>query len=273
MALLSVSSWLCPALLAQTGAATEPPAAPSASYETAHHYRLEASSFDNMVSNGFGQWWGGGVNLSWQPSHRLMTSGGIVWQRRPGETEQFGGWRTLVNWSKWFYTDVTVSGGGPQDPAAFFPRFRYDLTANLKVPWMPQLILTGGLTRLYFGAPNNGSIRRAGAIYYWRHFVFQGNLNFNDAQPGNHKSKSADGAVQYGQEGRYWVGLGAGRGREAWQTLALTPQDVEFESYSSSVFLRKWLARSYGVAFSYNYALKHTAYRIHGLEMKFFWDF
>lgn len=236
-------------------------------------FRLEASSFDNVVSNGFGHWWGGGIDLSWKASDRLTAAGSIFSQRRPGETEQFAGVRTLMNWSKWFYTDLSLSGGGPDDPGAFFPKLRYDLTANLKVPKMPGLILTGGLTRLYFGRPNDGRIGRGGAIYYWRRFVFQGNLNFNNARPGNRKSKSANGAVQYGQEGHYWIGLVGGGGREAWQTLALTPQDVEFTSYSASVFVRKWLAPAYGVAVSYSYALKRTAYRINGLEMKFFLDF
>ena len=64
-----------------------------------------------------------------------------------------------------------------------------------------------------------------------------------------------------------------GGGREAWQTLALTPQDVEFKSYSASVFLRKWLAPNYGIHVSYDYAVKRAAYRINGLEMKFFVDF
>ena len=236
-------------------------------------FRLEASGFDNMVSNGFGNWRGGGLSLSWTPSGRVALFGTILSQSRPGETEQLSELRTVVNWSKWFYTDMAVSGGGPEDPAAFFPRFRYDVAANLKVPLLPGLIFTGGLTRLYFGAPNNLRIRRGGVIYYWRRFVFQSNAYFNNARPGNRKSTSANGAVQYGQEGHYWVGLGAGGGRQAWQTLTLTPQAVEFTGTNASVFLRKWLAPSYGVAFSYNYTLIRTAYRINGLEMKFFLDF
>ena len=259
-----------PSPATQLATETAPPSAPEVAIR---RYRLEASSFDNKVSNGFGNWWGGGLTLSGQPSDRIMVAGSFFSQSRPGEWEQLVAFRALINWSKWFYTDATVSGGGPDDPAAFFPKFRYDLSANVKVPFLRGLILTGGLTRLYFGNPNNGRIRRAGAIYYWRHFVFQGNLNFNNARPGNHKSKAVDGAVQYGREGHYWIGLVAGGGREAWQTLTFTPQDVQFTSYSGSVFLRKWLARSYGVAFSYSYDLKRTAYRINGVEMKFFVDF
>ncbi|MBI4459947.1 MAG: YaiO family outer membrane beta-barrel protein, partial [Acidobacteria bacterium] len=143
----------------------------------------------------------------------------------------------------------------------------------LKLPTAPGLILTGGLTRLYFGAPNNGRVRRIGAIYYWKSFVFQADLNFNNARPGNRKSKAVTGAVQYGREHDYWMGFAFGGGREAWQTLSLTPQDVEFAGYSGRAFLRKWLAPDYGVVLSYEYSVKHTAYRIHGWQAKFFLDF
>lgn len=203
----------------------------------------------------------------------ITATGQVLAQRRPAETEPLGGGSTRIEWAKWLYTDVALSGGGSNDTAAFFPRLRYDWTANLKVPRASGLILNAGLTKLYFGDPIRGRVIRAGALYYWRRFVFPGTLYFNNSHPGNHASKSVNGAMQYGQEGRYWLGLVAGGGREAWQTLALSPQDVEFTSYSTSVFLRKWLAPHYGVVASYGYSLKHAAYRIHGLEFKFFLDF
>ncbi len=268
-----------PGALAQSGSAVEsgPTAevvgAPEVSGSNARRFHMEATGFDHVVSNDFGHWAGTGIGLSYRQSERLTVSGDVILQRRPGETESLFVFGSLVNWSKWFYTNLTLSGGGPDNPAAFFPRFRYDATANLKIPPLPGLILTVGLTRLYFGNPVNGRVSRAGAIYYWRDFVFQGSLNFNNVRPGNQKSKSVSGAVQHGREGSYWIGLVAGGGREAWQTLALTPQDVEFTSYSTSVFVRKWLGPSYGIAVAYSYSLKRAAYQINGLEMKFFLDF
>jgi len=262
------------AAAAQVTASTASVGDPSAPSEpTSRRFHLEATAFDNIVSNGFGHWAGTGLRLSHQTSRRLVLAGEAVSQRRPGETQRLFGLAANIDWSRRFYSEIAVSGGGPDDPAAFFPRFRYDLNLNFKLPEVPGLILTGGLTRLYFGHPVSGRVARAGAIYYWRRFVFQGLLHFNNVRPGNRKSKAVSSTVQYGQEGRYWLGLSAGGGREAWQTLALTPQDVDFTSYSASLFLRKWLAPSYGVAFSYHYSLKRTAYRIHGAEMKFFFDF
>ena len=278
LAMVAFTLWV-PGAFAQSGSAVESGPGAEASRKPelpgagVRRFRLEARGFDNIVSNDFGHWVGTGLNLSYQQSDRLAVSGGMISQWRPGETERLFTFGVLVNWSEWFYTNLELSGGGPDNPAAFFPQLRYDATANLKIPTLPGLILTGGLTRLYFGSPVNGRVSRAGAIYYWRNFVFQGSLNFNNVRPGNRKSKSVSGAVQYGREGSYWAGLAAGGGREAWQTLALTPQEVEFSSYSYSVFLRKWLNPSYGIAAAYSYSLKRTAYQINGLEMKFFLDF
>ncbi len=240
-------------------------------------YHLELTSFENSVSNQFGHWAGGGLSLSYKWSDRLTTTGQILAQRRPGEAQPLLGASTRIEWSRWFYTDLALSGGGPNDPAAYFPRARYDWTANVKLPGAPGLILNGGFTQLHFGDPVRGHVVRAGGVYYWDKLVFQGTLFLNTSQPGNRKSKAGSGAVQYGQEGRYWLGLTAGGGREAWQTLgltpALTPQDAEFTSYSAAVFLRRWLSPTYGVATSYGYTVKRAAYRIHSVDFTFFLDF
>jgi len=247
---------------------------PAASADAApRRFRLELTSFENNVSNGLGNWAGGGLSLGYKWSDRLTTTAQFLAQRRPGEVQPLLATFTRIEWSPWFYTDLALSGGGPDDPAAFFPRVRYDWTLNVKPPGLDGLILNGGFTQLFFGDPVRGHLVRAGAVYYWRRLVFQGTLFLNTSQPGNHKSKAGNGAVQYGQEGRYWLGFAAGGGREAWQTLALTPQDTEFSSYSASVFLRKWLSPIYGVATSYSYSLKRTAYRVHGVEFSFFVDF
>ena len=264
--LLAVLLCALPAHAQQGPADTIPPAA------SPRRFHLELTSFENGVSNQLGHWAGGGLSLAYKWSDRLTTTGQILGQRRPGEAEPLLGASTRIEWTPWLYTDLALSGGGANDPAAFFPRFRYDWTANVKPP-VPGLILNGGITQLYFGDPVQGRIVRAGAVYYWRRFVLQGTLFFNTSRPGNHKSKAGNGAVQYGQEGRYWLGLVAGGGREAWQTLALTPQDAEFTSYSSSVFFRKWLAPTYGVVTSYGYSVKRGAYRIHSLDFTFFLDF
>lgn len=241
--------------------------------ERFRHFRLEATGFDHMVSNRLGHWWGGGLELSWRAPARATISASIQSEQRPGEEERYGVFRTVVDLSKHVYIDASIGAGGPDSPAAYFPRYRYDWTMNLKVPRVPGLIFFGGATRLQFGTPVRGDILRTGAILYWRRFVFQSNVNMNNSRPGNRRSLSSGGAFQYGQEGRYWMGVSASGGHEAWQTLGLRPQDVDFSSNSASIFGRKWLTPAFGVAGAYNYSLKRTAYHMNGLEFKVFAEF
>ena len=207
LAMVAFTLWV-PGAFAQSGSAVESGPGAEASRKPelpgagVRRFRLEARGFDNIVSNDFGHWVGTGLNLSYQQSDRLAVSGGLISQWRPGETERLFAFGALVNWSEWFYTNLELSGGGPDNPAAFFPQLRYDATANLKIPPLPGLILTGGLTRLYFGSPVNGRVSRAGAIYYWRNFVFQGSLNFNNVRPGNRKVEIRErrGPVRAGRQ-------------------------------------------------------------------------
>ncbi len=193
-------------------------------------------------------------------------------QSRPGESEQLGALTTRIQWSDWFTTYLGGSGGGPNDPNAFFPRFRYDLNGILKTP-VPGLLLTGGYTRLYYGRPVSGRIARGGVILYLGKVVLQGILNHNNVRPGNRGSLSGLMAIQYGQEGRYWVGGTAGGGKEAWQTLGAAPADVEFDGYNVSLFVRKWFTPSFGAVATYNYNIRKTAYQYNGVELRLFWQF
>src|SRR3990172_13325995 len=107
------------------------PAAPPLPQEaTIRHYRLEIGSYDNSVSNGFGHWWGGGLSLTGQ-SRRLSISGQAISQSRPGEVAELYRVQKRILWADQFFTDFAVSGGGPNDPAAFFPRLRYDASINV----------------------------------------------------------------------------------------------------------------------------------------------
>jgi len=234
--------------------------------------RFEISQYGNAVSNHFGQWYGGGLHLFLDPSRRLNLMAEAIYERRPGEVEQTGVFAANIHWSSWFSTSLGVSGGGPDNSAAFFPRIRYDVNGSLRTP-IPGFWLTGGWTRLEYGNPVSGRIARGGFIQYAGKVVLQGMVNFNNARPGNRKSVYGSGALQYGQEGHYWVGVNAGGGREAWQTLGLFPFNAEFSGYNLSFFTRKWFTPSFGMVFTYNYFVKHTAYHYNGGEVRFFWQF
>jgi YaiO family outer membrane protein len=256
----------------QPAPAAGPPGPPGPPASRLFIGRFEMSQWGTSVSNGFGNWYGGGVHLYLDPKPKLSLLGEVFYEHRPNETEAAGALGATVHLNKWFYVNLTASGGGPGDSAAFIPRFRYDLTGNLQTP-LPGFIITGGWTRLWYGNPVSGRIIRAGFIQYAGKVILQGTVNFNNTRPGNHKSVDGVGAIQIGQEGRYWVGGSGGAGTEAWQTLGLFPSNVQFDGYHLSFFTRKWLTRSFGVALQYNYLIKHTAYHSNGGEIRFFWQF
>jgi YaiO family outer membrane protein len=234
--------------------------------------RFEVSQWGTSVSNGFGNWNGGGLHLFLDPTPRVSLLGEVFYEHRPNETEQAGAFAATIHLTKWFYTTLTISGGGPDDSAAFFPRYRYDINGTLATP-IHGFMLTGGWTRLQYGNPVSGRIIRGGFIQYAGKVILQGTVNFNNSRPGNHKAVDGIGSIQIGHEGRYWVGATGGGGTEAWQTLGLFPASVQFDGYNLSFFTRKWITRSFGVVFRYNYFIKHTAYHSNGGEIRFFWQF
>jgi len=206
------------------------------------------------------------------PTPRLSLMGEAFYEYRPSETEQGGTFGATIHLTPWFYTTLTVSGGGPDDSAAFIPRYRYDVNGTLKTP-IAGFLITGGWTRLEYGNPVSGRILRAGFLQYAGKVILQGTVNFNNSRPGNRKSVDGIGSIQIGHEGRYWVGATAGGGTEAWQTQGLFPSNVQFDGYHLSFFTRKWITRSFGVASRYNYSIKRTAFHSNGGEISFFWQF
>jgi YaiO family outer membrane protein len=250
-----------------TPAPLPPPAAPRPFLG-----RFEVSQWGTSVSNGFGNWYGGGLHLFLDPAPKVSLLGEFFYEHRPDETEQAGVFGATIHLNKWFYVNLTASGGGPDNSAAFIPQFRYDLTGTLATP-LRGFLVTGGWTRLQYGNPVSGRIIRAGFIQYAGKVVLQGTVNFNNTRPGNHKSVDGVGAIQIGQEEHYWLGVVAGGGTEAWQTIGLFPSSVQFDGYHLSFFARKWLTRRFGVVFQYNYLIKHTAYHSNGGEFRFFWQF
>lgn len=277
---------ISPALLAANFSAALPPAsssapalasaaqvqgAPAAS-DNPYKSRLEISSFNNSVSNDFGQWRGTGVHLALETSRQLGFFIESIHQWRPGDSEHFNALTIRTEWNSWFSTHLGVSGGGDDDPTGFYPRVRYDATGFLKTP-IPGFLLTGGYTRLYYGHPVSGRIARAGGILYLGPLILQGTAFFNNVRPGNRESLSGTFAAQYGREGSYWVGASVGGGKEAWQTQGVVAQNVEFTGYNTSVFTRKWITKNFGIHAAYNYSIRKTAYSYNGIEFRAFWEF
>ena len=103
--------------------------------------------------------------------------------------------------------------------------------------------------------------------------MIDGNLFINRSQPGDLYSASGLLAVQHGQEGRSWLGVTVGGGRELYQLVGQTPFEAHFMSYSLGTFYRKWFSRHAGIVFSGEYLDKLDAYRRAGGSARIFFEF
>ncbi len=235
---------------------------------------LELGAYGNLVSHGLGTWRGAQGQLWIRSNPRFIPAFFFETQDRPTGNQQNYAFFSYLNWSSSFYTTQGISYA-PQSGgrAIYFGKHRYDVNAFWKIPPRRQLVLSAGFTRIDFGRPGHGQIFNAGAIYYRKKLVIQTNVFANRSQPGNLWSGSAAVAAQYGREGAYWFGAGAGGGRELYRFIGEAATDLDFNSYSLNVFYRKWLSKHIGFVLRFDYHQKLTSYRWVGAGSNLFFEF
>src|SRR5215475_9699780 len=129
--------WIC-ALLGLSAAAiaqtAQPPSSPQDSGLPQLPFRFEAGGYDSHVTNGYGNW-GGAQTQFWVRSNPIFIPAFFFdSQTRPTGTQQNYAFFSYLNWSKSFYTTQGFSVAPQHDQAAiYFPKYRYDVKANLKV--------------------------------------------------------------------------------------------------------------------------------------------
>ena len=269
---ISSGYWLFAAVcLAQT-----PPPAPDVQPDTSSQlpYRLELGGYGSHVTQGYGDW-RGGQGLLWIRSNPIFIPEFFFdSQTRPGGTQQNYGFFSYLNWSKSFYTTQGFSIAPQNNPVAiYFPRFRYDVKANWKLPPSRNLVLGVGYTHFNLGAPGHGEIFNAGAIWYHRKLVIEGDAFVNRNQPGDLYSASGLVSVQYGKEGKSWTGVTAGGGHQLYQFAGQVPFNVRLNGYNFQAFYRKWLSRHVGVVFNFEYQDLLGTYRRVGGGSNLFFEF
>jgi YaiO family outer membrane protein len=238
-------------------------------------FRLELGAYDNSVDNGYGQWRGADAQLWYRGNQFFIPAFFFESQTRPTGTEQNYAFFSYANWTKSFYTTQGISYA-PQNngPAAiYFPKYRFDLKANWKLPPTRNFVLGVGFTEFNLGTPGHGQIFDLGGLWYHRKWVIEGNLFVNHNQPGSLYSSSGSLAVQYGREGQSWLGATMSGGHELYRFAGQTPFDVNFNGYSYQIFYRKWIAKHTGIMATFNYQDKLHAFLLVGGALSVFHDF
>jgi len=233
--------------------------------------RLEFGGYYSWVDRGYGDWRGLNAEVWLGRTRRFVPGFMIDSQTRPSGTQQDYAFMSYMNWTDSFYTVQGISGA-PQrsDQAIFFPKIRYDIKGNWKLPPDKSFVLGVGYTHFDFGRPGHGQIFNIGGLYYRKKCVVAGNLFVNESRPGNLWSTSGSLAVQYGTEGKYWFGVTASGGRELYRIETLSPFDVRLNSLTFDLFYRRWISRHFGYNFGFTYQDKLDAYRRVGISARLF---
>jgi YaiO family outer membrane protein len=242
-------------------------------YESPLPVLVEVGTYHHGVSNRFGYWRGADATLWIRANQRFTPVFQFNSQTRPGITQQSFGFFSFANWTKNFYTTQGFSATPARQDFSLFPLQRYDMKAFYKAPFHRQLVLTAGYSHFRFAAPVRGDIFSGGFVLYRSKWIMEGNVFLNRNQPGDLLSPSASMAVQYGREGKYWVGTVIGGGKEVYSYIAVNPIEINLNSVSTQIFLRKWLSRHYGYYLSFDHQTRFSAYSRTGVTGRMFFEF
>jgi YaiO family outer membrane protein len=250
---------------AKTGSQTDPGMLPT---------RIEIGGYWSWVNQGLGDWRGLNAELWLGRKSRFVSGLAVASETRPTGTQQNYAFLSFMHWTPSFYTSQGISGA-PQrsDTAVYFPKIRYDVRANWKLPPDRRMILGAGFTHFDFGGPFEGEIYNLGGLYYRGKLVLAGDLFINQSRPGDLTSASASVSLQYGTEGKYWIGLTGSGGQELYRIELYSPLDVRLKSYTVDLFYRRWISRHVGYLVRATYHDKLESYRRAGVSGRLFFDF
>jgi YaiO family outer membrane protein len=261
---LIFAGFLAAAASARGQAPVSPPVRPTP-------WTLDLSTFYQALDNGYGDWQGAGLRLSYTSPH-VSPFVGVSFQRRDAGSQASVGVGSYVTLDAHNYIIAGVSSA-PSGDVVLFPKVRYDIGLFSDTRVVPGLVWDVGFTQLSFGGGSTGSIISTGPIYYHGPLILSGSIRLNHDGVGGENSLSGEVGGQYGSQGRQWVGGRVGYGHEAYEILAATPLSVHLTDVSGSAFYQRWVTTKTALLGRINYEHKLTAYQSWGLELGYSVEF
>ena len=245
-------------------------ASPAPATKTPVH--LEVGKFYYSFSRGSGYLHGENLRLFYTtPRATPILS---ISRQTNGRGSQFDfGLASYITLSERYYAIVGVSHA-PDRGTVLYPKTRLDASLLGNVPFVRGLVLSVGMTDIYGSAKNSGgTIYSVGSLYYRGRAISSAVVRFNRDRQSGAASRSEQIGIQYGEEGRYWIGASFTHGTEAYQLVGAVPFDVRFEGIGASVFVQRWISGKQGFAVRYDYEHKYTAFVRAGGAITYFVDF
>jgi YaiO family outer membrane protein len=239
-------------------------------------FHLELGGFYSPFVPGPGSnnWRGWDARLTYTGIKRIAPFGGVAQIGNGNGSQMAYGVGSYVTFTKWCYAIWGV-GFAPTANTEFSPHRRYDVATLFKVPKVKGMVFSTGFTELpAYKTSGGGRIISLGDIYYWRKFIFSGNVNLNYAQPGNRSSVSGQFAATYGTQGKYYLAGGASGGGAAYMLITGVPFEVRYQTVGGFVNIVKWFSKHAGVNCRYDYQkFVDSDTQRHAFRMGIFYEF
>lgn len=218
-------------------------------------FHLDFGGFYNAFIpwEGSNNWRGWDARLLYSGFKGVTPFGGVSRINNGNGGQNSYGIGSYITFNRWFY----IIGGAsfaPTSKAEFSPHRRYDIAGMFTVPKIKGMVFSTALTVLpEYGNAGAGRIIAIGNIYYWRKFIFGGNLNISIAQPGNSRSVSGQFSTTYGSRGNFYLAGGLSGGGAGYMLITGTPFEVRYQTMSGYVMLTKWVAKHVELNCRYSY--------------------
>jgi YaiO family outer membrane protein len=220
------------------------------------------------LTAGLGNWQEIGVRGS-------RAVGAHVWQgefasmRRFGESGNFIGLGDTYEFNPDWFGTLSVGAG---DGASYLPRARVDGFINRKLLADRNLIATLGAG--YYSAPDGHNDRSfsLGATYYFSEpWIVQGEVRFNNSRPGSVNTQQQFVAVTWGRDQQTQITARHAWGSEGYQSIGAGASLVNFKSRQTSLNVRHWLGKDWGVAAGVE-QYHNPTYNRKGATLALFWE-
>lgn len=252
----------CIAAWAQTDAPLAPVGPPVA------RLQVEGYTSRQTLTAGFEPWRETGVRGTYASGvHTLQ--GEVAAMRRFGESGVFTGIGDTVVFDADWFGSLSVGAG---DGASYLPRYRVDTFINRKL--LPGRNLIGTLGLAYYSAPDGHADRSLGlgATYYFEQpWVVQGEVRFNQSNPGSVSTRQQFLAATWGRDKQTQVTGRHAWGTEGYQAIGGGASLVNFRSNGTSLAIRHWIAPQWGLTAMVE-RYENPTYRRTGATLGAFWQ-
>jgi YaiO family outer membrane protein len=248
--------------------------ASDSSGESKKTFHLEVGGNYNWLDNNYGRWKGLNLSLNYSGFDKITPSFTIARLTRKEGSQFVYGFGSYIDITSKSYITVGLSGAPVRDPhVILYPRLRIDLGGYYSPSIFDGIVLTIGATHFPKQNGGGGDIISFGGIYYGK-IILQGSLSYNIARPGNIDSFSGQAGFMYGAQGRYWIGGGFSRGRQAYELPSEDrPFQVRFRGYGAYAYYNKWIGKDWGINTRVDVGRLVGAYQLVGITTSLFMDF